>query len=216
MQETSDSIINGIKLRDNKRFRNLWCKRLIIGYFICMTIYFIWLFAIQGATIQFNTNIQKNYAKFLVSQNDEFVTYMMEFEALTSETGREYSSAEKEAIKNNLVKQNELLKSLQKKSPEDKNNDYIDLYQDTLQLYAFYIQGEVMIAEYCYAYTDNYTLEDQYSNSSSSLEQYTMGKELCNMMGNMILNNYKYINEIRNTDIKSKHNIVEIGTKTEE
>ena len=210
-----EQIMSGVELRDNKRFTKLWIKRLVIGYVICMTLYFIWLFAFQGATISFNGNIQRNYAKFLIDKNDEFVTYMMEFEALTQTTGKVYSYEQKEAIKNNLVKQNEFLKKLQKQSPEDKNNDYLDIYQDMLQIYAFHIQGEIMIAEYCYAYTDNFTLEDQYSDSVASLEQYTMGKELCNMMGNMILNNYKYVNDIRDTTYESKHDIIEIGKKDE-
>ena len=78
-----EQIMSGVELRDNKRFTKLWIKRLVIGYVICMTLYFIWLFAFQGATISFNGNIQRNYAKFLIDKNDEFVTYMMEFEALT-------------------------------------------------------------------------------------------------------------------------------------
>ena len=216
MKETSDAVLQGIVERDNKRFTKLWCKRLLIGYVICMTLYFVWFFAIQGATLTFNGSIQRNYAKFLITQNDEFVTYMMEFEALTSKTGQVYSYAQKEAIKENLIKQNEFLKNLQKQSPEEKNSDYLDLYQDMLQIYAFHIQGEIMIAEYCYAYTDNFTLEDQYSNPTASLEQYTMGKELCNMMGNMILNNYKYVNDIRGTTYESKHDIIELGTQDKE
>ena len=73
-----------------------------------------------------------------------------------------------------------------------------------------------MIAEYCYAYTDNYTLENEYSDKAVSIEKYTMGKEMCNMMGNMVLNNYRYINDIRGTNYQSKYNIVEIGNSMSE
>jgi hypothetical protein len=42
-----------------------------------------------------------------------------------------------------------------------------------------------------------------------------MGQELCNIMGNMILNNFRYINEIRGTNYQSVHNIVELVTTTQ-
>jgi hypothetical protein len=197
--------------RDQKRFTTMWIKRFVVAYLLCMAIYVIYLFAFQGLTIEFVGNIQKEYAKFLVTQNDEFVTLMVEFEALTSKTNETYTEAEKEAIQKNLEKQNEFLKKLQRRSPNEDNADYVDLYQDILQIYAFYIQGEIMMAEYCYAFDATFTLENQYSNSETSLETYTTGKGLCNMFGNMILNNYKYINDIRDTSYKSQHNIVELG-----
>ena len=200
--------------RDTKRFFFLWLRRLIIGYVLCMSIYFIWLFAIQGVTIDYVGNVQRNYAKFLVNQNDEFIGYMIEFEALTSKTNAVYTDSEKDAIKTNLEKQNEFLQMMQKRAPNEKNSDYLDIYQDMLQIYAFYIQGEIMKAEYCYKYDSNFTLENSFSGSGASLESYTMGQELCNMMGNMILNNFKYINEIRDTNYSSKHNIIELGSST--
>ena len=201
--------------RDAKRFFLLWMRRLVIGYVLCMAMYFIWLFAIQGVTIDYVGGTQRNYAKFLVEQNDEFITEMIEFEALTSKTNSVYTEAEKAAIKANLERQNRFLQKLQKRAPNESNSDYIDIYQDMLQIYAFYIQGEVMKAEYCYKYDTNFTLENQFSGEGASLESYTMGQELCNMMGNMILNNFKYINDIRDTNYKSKHNIVEMGGNEE-
>lgn len=197
--------------RDAKRFFFLWLRRLIVCYVIAMAAYFVYVFSIQGVKISFVGNIQRNYAKFLVEQNDEFVSYMIEFEGLTSKTGSEYTEEEKAMIRKNLEKQNTFLASLQKRSPNENNSDYLDLYQDMLQIFAFYIQGEVMKAEYCYAYSENYTLENQYSDKTVGMETYTMGQELCNMMGNMILNNFRYINEIRSTNYQSVHNIVEIG-----
>lgn len=201
--------------RDQKRFTMMWVKRFIIAYLLCMAIYAIYLFAFQGLSIEFVGNIQKEYAKFLVKQNDEFVTLMVEFEALTDKTNETYTEVEKEAIQANLEKQNEFLKKMQRRSPNEKNADYMDLYQDILQIYAFYIQGEIMIAEYCYAFDNTFTLENQYSNSETSLETYTTGKGLCNMFGNMILNNYKYINDIRDTSYQSQHNIVELGSSSD-
>lgn len=201
--------------RDAKRFFLLWLRRLIIGYVIAMAAYFVYVFAIQGATITYVGNIQRKYAKFLVEQNDEFVNYMIEFEDLTSKTGSEYTEEEKILIEENLEKQNQFLANLQKRSPDESNQDYLDLYQDMLQIYAFYIQGEAMKAEYCYAYSDNYTLENQYSDATAGMETYTMGQELCNIMGNMILNNFRYINEIRGTNYQSVHNIVELGNTTQ-
>lgn len=201
--------------RDAKRFFLLWMRRLVVGYVLCMAAYFIWLFAIQGVTIDYVGGIQRNYAKFLVEQNDEFITEMIEFEALTAKTNAVYSESEKAAIKANLERQNAFLQKMQKRAPDESNSDYIDIYQDMLQIYAFYIQGEVMKAEYCYKYDTNFTLENQFSGDGASLESYTMGQELCNMMGNMILNNFKYINDIRDTNYKSKHNIVEMGNNEE-
>ncbi len=200
--------------RDAKRFFFLWLRRLIVGYVLCMSIYFVWMFAIQGVTIEYVGNVQRNYAKFLVEQNDEFIGYMIEFEGLTAKTKTVYTDGEKQLIKENLEKQNAFLKKIQKRSPNGKNADYLDLYQDMLQIYAFYIQGEIMKAEYCYQYDTNFTLENSFSGSGASLESYTMGQELCNMMGNMILNNFKYINEIRGTNYSSKHNILEMGNSS--
>ena len=111
---------------DTKRFFFLWVRRFIIGYVLCMSIYFIWLFAIQGVTIDYVGNVQRNYAKFLVNQNDEFIGYMIEFEALTSKTNAVYTDSEKNAIKTNLEKQNEFLQMMQKRAPDEKNSDYLD------------------------------------------------------------------------------------------
>ena len=204
--------IEEYKKRDCKRFFLLWMRRLIIAYILCIAAYFVYVFAIQGATISFVGNIQKKYAKYLVEQSDVFVDYMIDFNLMTSDTKREYTENEKIQIKENLEKQNEFLANLQKRAPDETNSDYRDLYQDMLQIFAFYIQGETMMAEYCYSYSDNYTLENEYSDQNVGLETYTMGKELCNMMGNMILNNFRYINEIRGTEYQSKHNIVELGS----
>lgn len=207
----SNISLNEKRQRDAKRFFLLWLRRFIICYFAIMAIYFTYVFAIKKTKVTFIGNIQRNYAKFLVEQNDEFVNYMIEFEDLTSKTNDEYSDEEKDLIKQNLEKQNAFLSNLQKRAPNDSNSDYLDLYQDMLQIFAFYIQGEVMKAEYCYAYSNNYTLENKYSDKNVGMETYTMGQELCNMMGNMILNNFRYINEIRGTNYQSTHNIVEIG-----
>lgn len=204
--------IEEYKKRDCKRFFLLWMRRLIIAYILCIAAYFVYVFAIQGATISLVGNIQKKYAKYLVEQSDVFVDYMIDFNLMTSDTKREYTENEKIQIKENLEKQNEFLANLQKRAPNETNSDYRDLYQDMLQIFAFYIQGETMMAEYCYSYSDNYTLENEYSDQNVGLETYTMGKELCNMMGNMILNNFRYINEIRGTEYQSKHNIVELGS----
>jgi flagellar basal body-associated protein FliL len=196
--------------REMKRFRKLWIKRVLIGYLLCMTVYVIYLFAFQGLNITWTGGIQKNYAKYLVKQNDEFIGYMIEFKGLTYKTDAEYTEAEKTAIKENLEKQNEFLKNLQKNSPNTDNADYLDLYQDMLQIFAFYIQGEVMKAEYCYNYKINGILESESSDKAASKERYTMGDELCNMMGNMVLNNVRYINEIRQTNYQSEYNIIEM------
>ena len=56
-----------------------------------------------------------------------------------------------------------------------------------------------MQAEYVYAYKDNYIPDEKFSDKTVRLETYTMGTSLCNMMGNMMLNNYTYINDVRNT-----------------
>lgn len=208
---TEEQVYQQKKERDYRRFFFLWLRRVIIGYILGMTIFFVYLFAVQGLNIEWVGGVQRNYGKFLVKQNDKFITQMIEFEALTSQTGVVYSETDKAAIAANLEKQNEFLKTMQKLAPNEDNADYLDIYQDMLQIYAFYIQGEVMKAEYCYNYDKNYVLENEYVNNETSLETYTMGQELCNMMGNMILNNFKYINQVRGTNYESKHNIIEMG-----
>lgn len=205
------SIVSQRNLRASKHINRVWFVRFIIAYAICIGLYFIYMFAFQGLSISYVGGIQKEYGKFLVESNDEFVQMMVEFEVLTTKTESVYLEEEKEQIRQNLNRQNEFLKKMQKFSPDETNMDYLDLYQDMLQIYAFYIQGETMKAEYCYKYDDNFTIENEFSGENASIEQYTMGQELCNMMGNMILNNYKYINQIRNTTYSSKYNILEIG-----
>lgn len=206
----TDSVI-AMRQRDAKRFFLLWLRRYLICYILIVAAFLIYFFGYQGVKIEFIGNVQKNYAKYLVEQNDVFVASMMEFEAIASKTGVEYSDAEKAAMQEILNEQNEFLNKLQKRSPNEENADFMDLYQDMLQIFAFYIQGEIMMAEYCYSYTDNKVIENEFSGNGIGLETYTMGKEMCNMMGNMILNNFKYINEIRGTDYRSKYNIVEIS-----
>jgi hypothetical protein len=210
---TEEQVYQQKRERDYRRFFFLWMKRLIIGYVLGMTIFFIYLFAVQGLNIQWVGGVQRNYGKFLVKQNDKFITQMIEFEALTSQTGVVYSETDKAAIAANLEKQNEFLRTMQKLSPNEDNADYLDIYQDMLQIYAFYIQGEVMKAEYCYNYDNNHVLENEYTNNTTGLETYTIGQELCNMMGNMILNNFKDINQVRGTNYESKHNIIEMGNE---
>lgn len=214
--ETTNEALKEKKKRDAQRFFLLWLCRFLICYALVISVFLIYVFGIQGAKITYIGNVQNNYAKYLVKQSDVFVGYMVEFENLTNKTGAEYTDEEKAAIQSSLEKQNEFLNTLQKRSPDETNSDYLDLYQDMLQIFAFYIQGEIMIAEYCYAYTDNYTLENEYSDKAVSIEKYTMGKEMCNMMGNMVLNNYRYINDIRGTNYQSKYNIVEIGNSMSE
>ena len=209
---TGTDSVTAMRQRDAKRFFLLWLRRYLICYFLIIAAFLVYVFGVQGTRIEWVGHIQRNYAKYLVSQNDVFVESMMEFEALTSKTGIEYSDSEKAQIREILAEQNEFLNKLQKRSPNESNSDYMDLYQDMLQIFAFYIQGEIMMAEYCYAYTDSHIPENEFSGDGTGLESYTMGKEMCNMMGNMILNNYRYINEIRGTNHASRFNIVEIGT----
>ena len=67
-----------------------------------------------------------------------------------------------------------------------------------------------MQAEYVYAYKDNYIPDEKFSDKTVRLETYTMGTSLCNMMGNMMLNNYTYINDVRNTNYESKFEILPV------
>lgn len=176
----------------------LWLGRAFLFYILFLGLFAAWLFGIKGYRIE--KNIQKNYAEFLIKQNDVFVAHMIDFNQMTSSSSREYAFEEKTAIGNELTQQNEFLIYMQTHAPDSSNSDYIDIYQDMLQIYGFYIQGEAMIAEYCYDYQKPRIAEDVVNTG----EQYTMGTELCNMFGNMILNNYRYINEVRSTNYESK------------
>ena len=190
----------------SKRMFKRWCLRTVIGYVVVMTGICIYLFGFSGWTPNPNRRIQKNYALYLTEQNDAFIDSMIEFTSMTKQTGQVYSPEQKAEIQRKLNEQNDFLKEMQLYSPSEQNQDYLDLYQDMLRMYAFYIQGETMVAEYCYNYSDNTSPEGEKAQAGS-YESYTTGSELCNMFGNMILNNFTYINDVRHTDYQSKFDI---------
>lgn len=170
--------------------------------------YFIYSVNFRGMVITNVKAIQDNYAKYMVEKNDEFIDYMLEFEEMMSTPQRMYSEEEVSELSKNLVKQNALMKTLQKNPPNTENKDYLEIYKDYLKLYAFYIQGEVMRVEYVSAYKPEYTLEEIQNGTDAKDETYIMGVELCNMMGALILENSILVNEIRGTNYNSKFDII--------
>lgn len=160
--------------------------------------------------ITFTGKIQENYGQYLTDIQDKFIERTLEYTAITEDTERLYSNTEKANIESELVKQNDILKELQKNPPNEDNLDYSNIYNDIMKIMAFYIQGETMQAEYIYGYKDKYLPDEEQSGKVVRLETYTMGAALCNVMGNMMLNNYRYINEVRNTNFNSKYIIMSI------
>lgn len=187
-----------------------WVLRFFLLYIAFIILYCSYLYFFMDVRITKAVNVQENYGQYLIDTQDKMVEYSLEFASLVEDVERVYTEKEKEAIKEELIKQNELLKELQINSPDSTNEDYLQIYTDILKIFSFYIQGETMQAEYVYAYKDNYIPDEKFSDKTVRLETYTMGTSLCNMMGNMMLNNYTYINDVRNTNYESKFEILPV------
>lgn len=149
----------------------------------------LYLFLVKGMTIK--ENPQYNYAKFLISNNDKMIELMFYFEE-NSPKEKEYTEEDKEALSNKIIEQNDLVKYLQENPPDEKNQDYLEIYNDLLKSYAFFIQGEIMEMEKIYGETDR-------------MEKMILGQNLQNMMGNVIIELNDKINAIRGTNIKYKY-----------
>lgn len=184
-----------------------WILRFFILYLLFLIGYCSYLYFAMDVRISLKEDYQKNYGQYLVDIQDKMVGHSLDFNSMVEDTERVYTDAEKDKIKDELVSQNDLLKNLQLNPPNSDNEDYALIYKDVLKIFGFYIQGETMQAEYVYGYKDSYIADEEYSDSTTRLETYTMGTSLCNLMGNMMLNNYKYINDVRGTDYSSKYNI---------
>lgn len=149
----------------------------------------LYLFLVKGMTIK--ENPQHNYAKFLIKNNDKMIELMFYFED-NSPKEKEYTEEDKEALSNKIIEQNDLVKYLQENPPDEKNQDYLEIYTDLLKSYAFFIQGEIMEMEKIYGETDR-------------MEKMILGQNLQNMMGNVIIELNDKINAIRGTNIKYKY-----------
>lgn len=189
-----------------------WIILFALCWFLFTGAYIGYLYFVKDVRITPVSTIQDNYAKFLVEKHDHFLDSIIEFEAATKKTTSVYSKEELDAIQALLLEQNGILKDLQKFPPDTNNEDYYPIYQDALKIISFYIQGEIMKMEYVYNYKDFYLPEEELSGDIVGIETYTIGHELCNLMGNMLLNNYIYINQVRDTKIPSKFDILPLET----
>lgn len=187
-----------------------WVMRFFILYFIFLVFYIAWLYFVMDVRITKKVDVQLDYGQYLVDTQDKMIERTLEFAGLAEDTNRVYTDEEKERITNELLKQNKLLKELQKNPPNESNEDYVQIYNDILKIFSFYIQGETMQANYIYGYKDHYLADEKFADDTVRQETYTMGLALCNMMGNMMLNNYTYINNVRNTQYESKYTIIPV------
>ena len=194
------------------------CTILLTILFLSIFIggYFVYSMNYRGMNITNVGKIQDNYPQYMVDINDEFISYMLEFENLLAEPQREYSAEELKAISDNLEKQNDIMIRLQKTPPNGDNKDYLGIYKDYLKLYAFYIQGEVMRVEYVSAYRNQYTQEEIQNGLSANEETYVIGIELCNMMGTLILENPIIVNKVHNTNAESIYDVIDLEEWQEE
>jgi len=182
-----------------------WIISFIVSYLLVMSIYIGYCVNSRGLQIKFPQKIQTNYAKYLVEENDKFVDNMIEFETLLKTYKREFSNTELDVINKNVEAKNNIMIDLQKNPPDYTNKDYSEVYKDILKVYAFYIQGEVMRVEYISAYKNDYTMEEIKAGTDAKEEKYTMGIQLCNMMGSMVLEDPNIINKIKTTTVVSRH-----------
>lgn len=170
---------------------------LIIG----LTSLYTYLHYTEGFTIHFSTyNIQKEYAKFLIEINDDFIDKMVLFEkiAVDGKPLENYTEEEKMAIKDIIISENNILSRLQNTKPIESNLDYEELYNDISKSYALYIQGQIMKMEYIYQTTEG--LSD---------ERFTIGDSVTTLVGNFIIEYDQLINNIRNTDYYMKYTVMD-------
>lgn len=197
-------------VRQEAEKRPNWVLRFFLLYLSFIVVYCLYLYVFMDVRITIKPDIQKEYGKYLVEMQDKMVGQTLDFANLVEDINRQYTDREKDRIKDELVKQNELLKELQINSPDEINNDYMNIYKDMVKIFSFYIQGETMQSEYIYAYKDEYIADEKMSDENTRIETYTLGSSLCEVMGNMMLNNYDYINNVRGTDYQSSYTIVPV------
>lgn len=166
--------------------------RMIIGCTILLIFSCIYgyLYFFRGMRIM--NNPQKNYAKFLIENNDKLIDLFFEFDQKTNKEKIEYTEEEKNSLKDLILKQDNIVKLLQRYPPNENNKDYEELYNDMLESYFLFIQGELM------------EMEKIYGEDDVGEERLILGRALENMMGNIIIEFGEKVNAVRNTDIPYK------------
>lgn len=155
----------------------------------------------EGFTIYFsNYDIQTEYARFLIEINDDFVDKMVLFENITrnKESYEDYAESEKEQLTNIILAENTILSRLDNTSPNDSNLDYNELYENVLQSYALYIQGQLMKMEYILQ-----------TDVGLSYERYKLGDSVTNLIGNFIIEYGELSNKVRTTTYECKYKVLD-------
>lgn len=181
-----------------------WIKNLILFLgliiFILFGVYQFFHYT-KGFTIYFqNYSLENEYGRFLIEINDKFIENMISFDDTSSE-GKdfsEYTDFDKEKLSNIIIAEGNLISRLENTAPSDKNLDYKELYQNMLESYALYIQGQVMKMDYIYQ-----------TQEGMDSERFTLGDSLTTLIGNFIIEYNVLVNNVRNTDYDFTYSVAD-------
>lgn len=179
------------------KFLVLFLSLVVIGL---ISLYY-YLHITEGFTIYFsNYNIQKEYARFLIEVNDDFIDKMVMFEDIVrnKQSYEEYTDLEKQKLSDIIVSENSILSRLANTPPTDANLDYRELHENITESYALYIQGQLMKMEYI--------LQTQ---EGMDMERYTLGDSVTNLVGNFIIEYNGISNKVRKTNYEAKYSILD-------
>lgn len=172
-------------------------KNIFFKIYICIAIAFMILSSVFVINVLNLENPQDEYGKFLVEQNNNFAKLMYDFLITSEEVGDEFSEESiplLEKMSNQIIEQNNIVKNLERNPPDETNADYYNLIEQIRQTYLFLLQGEINILEQLYL-----------SKEEQSEGVFKTGIALQNVMGEIILQFPKLINDVRGTDFKSNY-----------
>lgn len=176
-------------------------------FFVGLVFLYCYLHMTEGFFIKFHTyDIQEQYGRFLIETNDDFIDRMNMFEniAIADKKQEDYTDKEKEKLDNIVIAENTLLSNLENTPPTDINSDYKEVYDNMLQAYALYIQGQIIKMEFIYDVKD-----ENSTVTSTSDEKFVLGDSVSNLTGNFIIEYNQIIQDIRKTNYKMKYSVLD-------
>lgn len=191
-----------IKEERNKKIQKIMknFSMFVILVFIGLYSLYLYLHYTEGFTLYISPyDIQKEYARFLIELNDDFIDKMVMFEEVVdiSKKPEDYTDNEKEKINNIVIAENTILSRLDSTPPNKDNKDFEKIYENMKESFALYIQGQLMKVEYIYQ-----------TSESISDEKFVLGDSVTNLIGNFIIEYNELSNSIRNTDYKMKYTVL--------
>lgn len=176
------------KIKNKKLYIITWIVSFIVLYSVLVYAYINFSMTARGIEIWFPQRKQADYGSFLVEKNQGFLDLMVSFDDIVSQEDIRLCEQTEESIHRNLKEKNQIIKTLRRIPPSEENYAYLSVYHDMINVYAFYIQGEVMKLEYLY--------KKEAGGDVSNSELFFLGEQMCNLMGNSVLDMFDILQAI--------------------